>query len=439
MAKRFATACAVLMLLAAPSIGSAQLSSPDDDIVDRVVAIVGDSVVLQSQLQEEVQRLMLTEGITTPPVGPELDQLMTEVLDQWINRVLILREAGRDSLIRVDDTLVEERVTQQVESTMQQVGGQPALQQALASEGLTLAEYRDMFRVQIRDEQTQQMFLQLRLRDAPDIEISEDDMLATFQAARGNLEQRPKMITFDQVVIRPLPSSASRDSARAKGEGVLAKLQAGEDFAELATAYSDDPGSGALGGDLGWFRRGRMVKEFEDAAFALLDGQVSGLVESQFGFHIIKIERSRPGERRGRHILLTPEMTEGDMQATRDTAVAVAALATAGHSMKDLVTRYADPDAPDSLTVQLDQVASLPPGYDVIGRALTGDVLGPIEYATGQGDFRLAIIKINVVREAGALIFDDVRGQLADQLQQQKKIAKLLDDLRANTYIEIRK
>ena len=66
-------------------------------------------------------------------------------------------------------------------------------------------------------------------------------------------------------------------------------------------------------------------------------------------------------------------------------------------------------------------------------------MLGPIEYATGQGDFRLAIIKINVVREAGALIFDDVRGQLADQLQQQKKIAKLLDDLRANTYIEIRK
>jgi len=439
MAKRLATACAVLMLLVAPSLGSAQLSSPDDDIVDRVVAIVGDSVVLRSQIQEEFQRLSLTEGFTAPPAGPELDQLMQEVLDQWINRVLVLREAGRDSLIRVDEGLIEERVTAQIETVTQQVGGQPALQQALARDGLTLAEYRDMFRSQIREEQTQQMFLQLRLRDAPNVEVSEDDLLATFQAARGQLAQRPKRITFDQVVIRPLPSSASKDSARVEAEGVLAKIQAGEDFAELATAYSDDPGSGALGGDLGWFRRGRMVKEFENAAFALLDGQVSGLVESQYGFHIIKIERSRPGERRGRHILLTPKMSEQDLQATRDTAVMVAALATAGHSMQDLVTRYADPDAPDSLTVQLDQVASLPPGYDVIGRALAGDVLGPIEYATGQGDFRIAIVKINVVREAGALTFDDVRGQLADQLQQQKKVAKILEDLRANTYIEIRK
>ena len=81
--------------------------------------------------------------------------------------------------------------------------------------------------------------------------------------------------------------------ARQKAEDLLRRVHAGEDFAELAKEYSEDPGSRAQGGDLGWFGRGQMVKPFEDAAFALKEGEVSGVVESPFGFHIIKVEERR--------------------------------------------------------------------------------------------------------------------------------------------------
>jgi hypothetical protein len=95
---------------------------------------------------------------------------------------------------------------------------------------------------------------------------------------------------------------------RAKLEGILARVRAGEDFVKLADEFTEDPSGKGRGGDLGWFGRGMMVKPFEDAAFALKPGEVSGVFETQFGFHIVKLDERRPqgaGEEvHARHILI---------------------------------------------------------------------------------------------------------------------------------------
>src|SRR4030095_2016686 len=88
----------------------------------------------------------------------------------------------------------------------------------------------------------------------------------------------------------------TKPQARAKAEDILKRLKAGEDFVALAKQYSTDPGSKENGGDLGWFGRGRMVPEFEKAAFALQPGQRSEVVESPFGFHIIRVDERRTGD-----------------------------------------------------------------------------------------------------------------------------------------------
>jgi peptidyl-prolyl cis-trans isomerase SurA len=439
MLRRISRVAMSSAVLAAPAHAQSPLRS---DIVDRVIAIVGDSVVLQSQVQEEIQRLLLSDASLPRPDAAGYADFFQEILDTWVDRMLVLQAAARDTLMRPDEAQIDQQVAQRIDQLAQQFGGQAALQQALAQEGWTLAEYRDNLRHDARQLQIFQMFFQSRLRDARPVEVSEAELLDRFQQAASQLQQRPRLLTFRQVVLRPEASDSAKAAARIAADSLLARALAGEDFATLAREHSDDVGTASLGGDLGWFRRGVMLPEFENAAFALPPGRISNVVETLFGYHIIKVERVRGrSEVQARHILKIPASGPADLERARALARDVAARARAGESMTALFDAYSDPLASDSLTLPFDQLGNLPPAYAVLRAAAEGDVVGPIEYqAAGgtAGDLRIAVVKVIQVREAGAYTFEDLRPQLASQLQQERQRERILQDLRANTHIEIR-
>ena len=434
MNRRALLVTAVLALLPAPALGQAQ----ESDIVDRLVAVVGDSAVVHTQVVEEIQRMALG-GRPVPNEGePGYAELFRNVLDAYVDRLLVLQAAARDSLIEVDDATIDELVNNRINELAQEFGGQPALQQALAAEALTLSEYREILRNEARMERVQQMYFERTGRESAPVSVSEAEMLERFQAERGRLGQRPKTVTFRQVVVSPAASEEAMEAARVEAQALLDRINAGEDFAELARAHSDDPGTAELGGDLGWFRRGRMVREFEDAAFSLFDGEVSDVIRTDFGFHIIKVDRYRAGERQARHILITPEKTSADIERARQLADDVLARARAGEPMEELFEQHSDPEAPDSLTVAFDQISELPAAYAPLRTASQGEFLGPLEYQIAPNEPRIAIVHVEEIREAGAYTFEDLRPQISAVLRDEKQKQRILEGLRARTHIEIR-
>jgi peptidyl-prolyl cis-trans isomerase SurA len=436
-----ASVLALAVLALAPGRAAAQTTPADSTLVDRVVAVVGDSVVLLSQIEEQVAELKL-RGRPVPTDPDQLKAFEKNILESNIDRLLILQAAAKDTLVKLDESRVTQAADQQIENTTQSMGGADAMQQALQREGLTAAQYRSYITSQVRQEQIYQMYLQRQLQDAPPVEVTDAELHDAFQRESAQLQQRPKYMKFHQVVIAPQASDTAKANAKAFAESLLKRIRDGADFQELAKRYSDDPGSAPLGGDLGWFRRGHMVKAFEDAAFSLPPGQVSNVVETEFGYHIIKVERARPGERKARHILITPKIHPGDVTRAKSLAQEVVVKARADSSMDELATEYGDPLSPDSLAVAYSQIDSLAPAYGALRTATQGQVIGPLEFNSSSSGSasgtRFAIVKVDEIHEAGAYTFDEVKSQIAQQLEQQKQIDRLLKALRAKTYIDIR-
>jgi len=421
----------------APGSGTVILGGASGEEVDGIVAVVGDSVILRSQLQERMLQLQ-AQGMDIPDDSVARDSLQHDLLESMVNDELLVQAAVRDTTIKVDSSRVDDIVTQDLQKRIQSFGSQQAMQQALRAQGMNMPTFREMLRADAQRQQLQNQYMAKRGNEAASIAVSDKEMRDFFAKNRERLGKRPATMTFKQVVIQPEASDTALARARSKAEELLDSLRNGADFQELAKRFSDDPGSKQQGGDLGWFRRGQMVPAFENAVFSLREGQVSGVVKTRFGFHIIKVERIRGAERRARHILITPTVTEDDVARARRRAEKLKEQIQAGASIDSLQDALGDQQLPDSTTVARDQLQKLPPGYEAaLKNAREGEVLGPIQWGSTQ-QANLAIIQVEAVRDAGQFTFGDVKAQIRERLQQQKLMDRIFAELRERTPVEIR-
>jgi peptidyl-prolyl cis-trans isomerase SurA len=166
-------------------------------------------------------------------------------------------------------------------------------------------------------------------------------------------------------------------------------------------------------------------------------GDVSGIVETPFGFHIIKLERIRGDERSARHILIRPEMTDQDTAAAHQLAERVAAMLDAGAEIDSLITRYGDPTERSSLTGYAQD--RLPPEYQqALQGAQVGDIVGPFQLSLPGIPSKWIVAKLSALEAGGEWTLDDARESLRLQIQQERMLRRVVDDLRNSTYIEIR-
>ena len=419
---------------------------------DRIVAVVGDSAIFLSQLTEELGN-QEAQGQRLPTDPDSLRSVARLVLDELVNLQLVLQAAERDTLLMqspaLDSTVVNDSTEARIDAIRTRFGTDEAFQSALQQRGQTVEEYRRDVRTNFRQGLIQQAFLQRNLGGSGrPVVVTEEEMREVFDQQRIALGTLPERLDLIQVRLQARPSEAAWDAARAKADSLFVLATRDEaDFAELARENSDD-GSASEGGSLGWFRRGSMVREFEDVAFTLGRGEISAPVRSEFGWHVIKVERIRPGEVNASHILVIPETTPADLDRAGEIADSLVAEIRNGADPEAIADewdseqiRRAMRNFPTRLPGLSRQEVNtqLPPGYtSALLDTRGGEVTDPF-LSTLQGLGQLWVfVYVERITPPGELTFEEARPQVRQFLEQQKRITRLFEQLRADAYVDIR-
>ena len=410
--------------------------------VSRIVAVVGDSVILAQEVETDLRVLVMQSGRPLPTDSAQLAEMRRQVLETMINNQLILQAALRDTTIKVPDAQITQRVDAEIQSRVQQAGGQAALERALQAERMTMQEYRDFLANGIRQQALREMWLASATRTRRPPPISEGELKRIFDEQRESIGDLPPTIVFQQIILSPRASDQALAAARAKADSILQLVRSGEDFATLARRFSMD-GSATQGGDLGWMKPSDFVRPFADALLRLRPGEVSPVVETQYGYHIIKLEKIRGGERQARHILIMPERGEGDMDRTMERGREIAEKLRAGAN-PDSLAREVSEQYEDARVgpYTRDQIRQIAPAYDqALGTSpASGDVIGPFESPLPNGQTSIVVLKIIEAREAGPARWDDMffRERFKENVQRQRLIDEIVAELRATNHVEIR-
>src|SRR5688572_14611329 len=423
----------MLSLFAATPLAAQQPSSLPD-VADRILAVVGDSIILKSDIDLQFNQVKQSGQ----PIADSV-KVYRGLLDNRVNELLIVQAASRDTAIVIQDAQVSAMVQQELDARKRNFGGEEQFNAALRQSGMTVEDLRTSLSGDIRTRLMMREYIGKMTRERKPPPISEADIKAHFEANKAEFGQRPATISFTQVVISPKPSDTARASARAKLEEALKELRAGAEFEALAKKYSDDVASKDLGGDLGWFRAGRMVREFDQMVFALRPGEVSPIIETSFGFHVIKLEKVRGAERQARHILIIPTITAEDAERMRATADSVADRLRAGENADTLVKLYGDPN--EQAKVGPFPIERLPEPYNnTLGTAEVGTVVGPVLLQSTAGHNKFALVKVTARQAAGAYSLDDPQfhSQLRDRLAQDRLVDEIIRELRHRTLVEYR-
>jgi peptidyl-prolyl cis-trans isomerase C len=248
------------------------------------IAVVNGSVITQEDFDREmsrVQRQFLNMGKHLN--DSQMPKIKKEVLENLIGFELLYQESQKKA-IKIDEAIINK----QVMTLKKRFPSEAEFKSALTKANLSEVAIKNQI---ARGLAIEQLICTYVTKNA----TFSDEEIKAFYESHPNLFKQPEQVRASHILIKvdPQANEVKRAEAQKKIKEIQQKLQKGEDFATLATALSEGP-SKAKGGDLGYFSRGRMVKSFEEAAFALRPNEVSDIVETKFGYHLIKVIEKRP-------------------------------------------------------------------------------------------------------------------------------------------------
>ncbi len=439
--RRVACVVAGAAALAMPA-GAQQVPTAMKGIeVDRIVGVVGTHPILFSEVLEAIN-FARAGGMQLPADSAGQIRVAREFLGRIVDKEVLITVAT-DYKIEVTESDVSSSVERDLDRARAQFRSDAEFRTALQREGFgTPEEYRKKaVESAIRDEQQRRAVdsLKAKGRLAP-ANVTEQEVREAFEKVRTEMAPRPASVSFRQIVVKLTPRAASIDRARTLADSLRLLLEAGADFDSLARRFSMDEGSAAKGGDLDWQRRGVMVAEFERWMFGLQPNRISPLVETEYGFHIIRVDRVRAAEVRARHILIKPAVDSVDVANARLRADSVLAIWQQGTVAYDtLVKKYHDRDEERTIPDGVPR-DSLPAEYRVALRDVPANGLSAVFALPDRrnGLNKWAVVQVLGLKAAGVVTLEEFQENIRKQLREEKSIRRTLDNLRREIYVSLR-
>lgn len=403
-------------------------------LLDYIVAVVDNNVILYSDVMEGVKLLRVQS-----PEEEEAD-IMEKILTGIIDTRIIIASAHRDSvLIPVDQ--IDSAVRQITDQYREQFGSQEALEKLVAESGMSMRDWHRLLRQQKEDEYLQRKLEEERFGE---IRVIGLEVAQFYETYRDSLPIKPVQIVVSHIMMTIHPDKERESKLLERADEIQRRLDAGADFVELAQRFSEDLNSAKLGGDLGFFARGTLMASFEEVAFELGPGEISDIVRTDVGFHIIKFEE-RDGEKiRVRHILIqVPQLPEDEDRTMETLEFLRGRILSGDESFEEAARKYSeDIDSSEEGgylgEFYLDQVL---PQYQMVLDTLTvGSVSPPIKVADqNSATFHLMMLTKRVGGEK--LTLEDDFQQLTNLAKQNKwneVRRRWLADLRQDVHIDNR-
>jgi peptidyl-prolyl cis-trans isomerase SurA len=271
---------------------------------DRVIAVIGNEIITESDFQYQVQLYARQNQISE--INPMLVQ---QIFQSMLTNKVILAKAEQDSIIVTEDEVLKE-LDSRVKGLIAQVGSVERLEEVY---GMNLPKIKNL----IKDDLQKNIKIDRmrRKKFQGGIKITEQEVKAFYETYKDSLPDQSNEYEVAHIIMERKVSEPERNAAKNIALEILDSIKQGADFSELAIRNSGDSLSAIQGGDLGFAGKGTFVKEFEEVVFNLKEGEVSDIVETQFGYHIIKLNEKSGDRVRSQHILIKfPKFESSDFE-----------------------------------------------------------------------------------------------------------------------------
>lgn len=407
-------------------------------LLEEIAGVVGDKIVLTSEI--ELQYLQAqAQGMTD-------DNLKCQIVDQMMLEKLFAHQAEIDS-IAIEDTDVELEIEGRINYFIGLFNGEVSEMEKYY--GKSVAQIKDGFRQEVRD---QLMARRMQQQVIGDIKVTPAEVKQYFEMIpKDSLPYLDAEVELDEIIIKPRTNSAAKQKTRQELIDLKNRILGGEDFEKLAKAFSQDPGSAAKGGDLGWVGRGQFVPAFESAAFKLKPGNFSEPIETEYGYHLIQLLERRGEQIHTRHILLKPTVSDSELVNAQTRADSIRRLVLSDSlTFKKAIEKLSEDETSKKrggLVMNQQRGSTVfsmkeldPTTYFIIDTLQQGQISIPVEYTEPDGSRTYHILHVIArTKPHIANLKDDYAKiqNIVEQRKRQETLLRWLDMRLPKTYVSL--